>query len=99
GWDGNLYAERARAFGWHAIVIDGHNFSEIDRGYKEAIETQGKPVVIIARTKKGAGVSFMADQLGMHGKALDAEKTKQAIEELGGESSMTIDVPEPPSAA
>ena len=99
GWDGELYANRARAFGWHAIVIDGHNLDAVEAAYKEATETAGKPVVIVARTRKGAGVSFMSDQEGMHGKALDAEKAKEAIEELGGESNITIDVPEPPSTA
>ena len=99
GWDGELYANRARSFGWHAIVVDGHNLDAIDAAYKEATETTDKPVVIVARTKKGAGVSFLADQEGMHGKALDSEKAQEAIEELGGESSITIEVPEPPAAA
>ena len=98
GWDGELYAERARAFGWHAIVIDGHDLGEIDKAYKEALDTKDKPVAIVARTRKGAGVSFMADKPGMHGKALDKEQEQHAIRELGGESNMTIDVPEPPSA-
>lgn len=98
GWDGELYAARGRAFGWHAIVIDGHDLGQIDSAYKEALKVKDKPVVIVARTKKGAGVSFTENKPGMHGKALDAEQTKQAIEELGGEYSMTIEVPEPPSA-
>nr|MBA2454386.1 transketolase [Chloroflexia bacterium] len=98
GWDGELYAERARAFGWHAIVIDGHGLGEIDKAYKEALDTRDKPVAIVARTRKGEGVSFMVNELGMHGKALDGEQEQQAIGELGGESNITIDVPEPPSA-
>jgi transketolase len=99
GWDGELYANRARAFGWHAIVVDGHNLGAIDAAYKEAIETTDKPVVVIARTRKGAGVSFMSDQPGMHGKALNEEQTAEALEELGGESNITIEVPEPPASA
>ena len=99
GWDGELYANRARAFGWHAIVVDGHNIDAIEGAYKEATEHTEQPVVIVARTRKGAGVSFMSDQEGMHGKALDAEKAQEAIEELGGESHMTINVPEPPAAS
>ncbi len=99
GWNAELYAERARAFGWHAITIDGHDFNQIDRAYKEAIDTKDKPVVIVAQTKKGAGVSFLENKPGMHGKALDDEQAKEAIEELGGESNITIEVPKPPPAS
>lgn len=97
GWNGDLYADRARAFGWYPIVIDGHDLAAIDAAFTEAIGVTGQPVVIIARTKKGAGVSFVADQEGMHGKALDANQAREAIEELGGESNIVIQVPEPPS--
>src|SRR5579875_3620747 len=61
GWNSAAYAARARAFGWHAIQIDGHDLSEIDRAYTEAQSRTGQPTLIVAKTKKGAGVSFLED--------------------------------------
>jgi transketolase len=97
GWNGELYAERARAFGWNALVIDGHDYQAIDQAFQQALETSGRPTVIVAKTLKGEGVSFLADQLNMHGKALDAGQAEQAIAELGGPSSVTVEVAEPPA--
>lgn len=99
GWNSDVYASRARAFGWHAIEIDGHDFEQIDRALAEAQGHDGGPVVIVAKTMKGRGVSIMEDKPGFHGKALDEEQTRQAIEELGGMSSITFNVQEPPSGA
>jgi len=93
-WDGDRYAARAEAFGWRAIQIDGHDVDAIDRAYTEASEGNG-PTFIVARTEKGHGVSFLANAEGWHGKALDEEQAKQAIEELGGERSITITPPKP----
>lgn len=98
GWDSALYAARARAFGWHAIEIDGHDFEQIDAALGAAQAHSDGPVAIIARTMKGRGVSIMEDKPGFHGKALDDEQTRSAIAELGGQSSITFDVQEPPSA-
>jgi transketolase len=81
-WDGERYAERARAFGWRALVIDGHDRGEIDRAYVEA-EGSDRPVCIIARTKKGAGVSFVEDREGWHGKPLSEDDAARALAELG----------------
>jgi transketolase len=99
GWHGETYAERARAFGWHAITIDGHNLEEIDRAYAEALEQQEKPTVVIARTLKGKGVSFLEDQLNMHGKAVSTEEEQKAIEELGGRSDVIVQVQKPDPVA
>ena len=55
GWDLDVYVERAHAFGWHAIAIDGHDVDAIDRAYAEAVATS-QPTVIVARTIKGKGV-------------------------------------------
>jgi transketolase len=88
-WDGEAYAERARAFGWNPIQIDGHDVSAIDAAYAEA-EGSDRPTFIVARTEKGHGVSLLANADGWHGKALDEEQAKQAIEELGGERSISI---------
>ncbi|HET7752507.1 MAG TPA: transketolase [Anaeromyxobacteraceae bacterium] len=81
-WDGDRYAERARAFGWNALVIDGHDREAIDRAYGEA-ERSDVPTCIVARTKKGAGVSFLEDAEGWHGKALSKEDAARALAELG----------------
>jgi transketolase len=96
-WDGDVYAARARAFGWRTLEIDGHDVAAIDGAYSEASDGNG-PTLIVARTVKGYGVSFLANAEGWHGKALDAEQAKQAIAELGGERSITITPPKPEPA-
>jgi len=93
-WDGDAYARRAESFGWHARVIDGHDPGQIDSAYREAEDTVG-PCLIVAKTEKGHGVSFLANKEGWHGKALSAEQAKQAIEELGGERAISITPPAP----
>lgn len=77
--------EKFRAFGWNVISIDGHDFAQIFDAFDQARACKGKPTVILAKTHKGKGVSFMEDQAGWHGKAPDEEQTRQAVEELGGE--------------
>ena len=77
--------EKFKAFGWHVIMIDGHNFDEIFAALDEARETKGMPTCIVAKTVKGKGVSFMENQAGWHGKAPNEEQARQAVEELGGE--------------
>ena len=77
--------EKFKAFGWNVICIDGHDFDEIREAFKKAKECSGKPTMIIAKTVKGKGVSFMENEPGWHGKAPDDEQMKQAIAELGGE--------------
>ena len=84
GWNLDAYGARLRAFGWHAIEIDGHDLNAIDAAFKEAESTKGKPTCILAKTEKGAGVSFTANKEGWHGKALNPEQAKDAIAELGG---------------
>ena len=98
GWDSEAYAERASAFGWHPIKIDGHNVDEIDRAYAEALQPRDQPVVIVAKTMKGRGVSFLENKENWHGKAVGEEQVRQAIAELGGERSITIQVPKPEGA-
>ncbi|MGN0710827.1 MAG: transketolase [Anaerovoracaceae bacterium] len=77
--------EKFRSFGWNVLYIDGHNMDEIVEAFTKARNTEGKPTVIIAKTIKGKGVSFMEDNPGWHGKAPNDEEAKQAVEELGGE--------------
>ncbi len=93
-WRGDVYAERARAFGWHAIQVDGHDVSAIDAAYGEA-EDAGGPVLVVARTEKGHGVSFLANKEGWHGKALSNDEAEKAIAELGGPRNITITPPKP----
>ncbi len=93
GWDLDSYANRARAFGWHAIEIDGHDVEEIDQAYGDALAQQGQPTVIVARTLKGKGVKEVEDKPNWHGKALD--DPAEAIAELGGERNITIQVAKP----
>jgi transketolase len=92
GWDLDSYANRARAFGWHAIEIDGHDVGAIDRAYEEAIGA-GKPTAIVARTIKGKGVKAVEDKNGWHGKALD--NPDEAIAELGGVRNLRVQVAKP----
>ena len=77
--------EKFRAFGFHVLVIDGHNFEEIFAAFDAARACKGRPTAIIAKTHKGHGVAFMEDQAGWHGKAPDDEQTEQALKEPGGE--------------
>ena len=77
-------ANKFRAFDFHVIEIDGHNYDEIAMAFDEARATTGKPTVIIAKTVKGSGVSFMENQAGWHGIAPSKEQLDQAHAELGG---------------
>jgi transketolase len=76
-------ADKYRSFGWHVIVIDGHKMEDILRGFDEASKVKGKPVVILANTIKGKGVSFMEDVAGWHGKSPNREELDKALKELG----------------
>ena len=69
------------AFNWHTIVIDGHDFDQIEAALKEA-ETVDKPVAIIAKTVKGKGVSYMENAVNWHGAAPNDELAAQAVAEL-----------------
>lgn len=78
-------AEKFAAFGWNTLSIDGHNIPEIIEALYEARNMTGKPTVIVAKTIKGKGVSFMENQAGWHGKAPNEEEVKIALAEIGGE--------------
>ena len=70
------------AFNWHVIKIDGHDYGQIFAALEEAKATKGKPTVILMKTLKGKGVSFMENQAGWHGKAPNDEEFAQAKAEL-----------------
>lgn len=76
--------EKFKAFGWNVLKIDGHSIPEIIEAIDEAKQTKGKPTMIIAKTFKGKGVSFMENQVGWHGKAPSHEDACKALDELGG---------------
>lgn len=76
--------EKFRAFGWNVIGINGHSIEEIIKALDEAKNTKGKPTMIISKTVKGKGVSFMENIAGWHGKAPSEEEASKAVEELGG---------------
>ncbi len=97
GWDLDSYAHRARAFGCHAIEIDGHDVEAIDRAYAEALDVSGQPTVIVAKTIKGKGDPEVEDKNGFHGKALD--NSDEVIATLGGVRNIRVDVAKPDTSA
>ncbi|SFQ48425.1 transketolase [Lachnospiraceae bacterium XBB1006] len=74
--------EKLKAFNFHVINIDGHNFDEIRNAFEEAKKTKEQPTAIVAKTIKGKGVSFMEDKAGWHGKAPNDEEFAIALEDL-----------------
>ena len=81
--DMDQFARRWRAFGWHAVVVDGHDLAAILDALEEARRTKGKPTMILARTIKGKGVSFAEGKDGWHGKAFKkGEELDRALAEL-----------------
>ncbi|MEK7510140.1 MAG: transketolase [Patescibacteria group bacterium] len=84
GHDLKAYEKRISAFGWKTIVVpNGHWLPGILRAYQAALKVEEKPVMIIARTLKGKGVSFLEDKEGWHGKTLTREEYQKALFELG----------------
>ena len=75
-------AEKWRAFCWNVIEVDGHDVDALLAAFAEARQVKGKPSIIIAKTVKGKGVSFMENQAGWHGNAPSAEQGEQALKEL-----------------
>jgi transketolase len=96
GWASDVFARRAHAYGWDAVEIDGHDVVQIDEAFREA-EASPHPTLIVAKTEKGHGVSFLANEEGWHGKALDDEQSEKAIAELGGERDLKVVPPSPPA--
>lgn len=94
-WDSAAYTARAQAFGWHAIEVGGHDPEAIDRALHDAIGTNKRPSVIIARTEKGYGVDFTANKEHWHGKAFSKDQEQEAIKQLGGEHNLTVPVQKP----
>jgi len=93
GWHTEVYASRFAAFGWHTIEIDGHDIAAIDGALTAAAEHAGEPTIILARTRKGRGVSAVEDREGAHGKPLP--DPDEAIRELGGDRQLSVEVTRP----
>lgn len=74
--------DKWRAFGWEVLEIDGHDFDAIEKAINKAKEVKGKPTMIIAKTIKGKGVSFMENEAGWHGSAPNKEQVEKALAEL-----------------
>lgn len=74
--------QKFAAFGFHVITINGHDFDQILSAYQQAAATKGQPTVILAKTVKGKGISFMENDAGWHGKAPNDQQLAQAVSEL-----------------
>lgn len=83
GHDLSAYRKKAEAFGWEPIVIDGHHMPQILTAYEQAARMKDRPTMIIAKTLKGNGVSFIEDKEGWHGRALTKDELEQALGALG----------------
>lgn len=89
--DGNIadvmnpapFGKKFEAFGWNVVTIDGHDMDAINSAYAKAKECKGKPTMIIAKTIKGKGVSFMENNYAWHGVAPNDEQLATALKELG----------------
>ncbi len=87
GWTAEILdieplAEKWRSFGWHVIDFDGHDFGQILKSFEEAQQTTGKPTLLLARTTKGKGVSFMENNIEFHGMAPTADQLQAALKDL-----------------
>lgn len=77
--------EKYKAFGWFVIEIDAHDFDQIEAAFIKAKQNKGKPTVIIQKSIKGKGVSFMENNVSWHGSAPNPDQYKLAMEELNAE--------------
>ena len=94
GWDLDAYARRIEGFGCRAIPLDGHDLGEIDTALA-SVGGADRPTVIVARTRKGRGVSEVEDREGWHGRPLPPAMAERAIVELGGERHLIVHGPRP----
>jgi len=83
GWDLDAYERRISSFGWKTVVLDGHSIPDILAAYEEALRATDQPVMLIGKTIKGKGVSFIENKNGWHGKVLSKEECDRALKELG----------------
>ena len=81
-FDVETYRRRFSAFGWHALAVDGHDLAAVVAACNEARATTGRPTVLVARTLKGKGVSFLEDKPGWHGKPVKGDDLDRALAEI-----------------
>ena len=98
GHDMESYAARWRAFGWHTLVVDGHDLVAVLAALDEAAETSERPTMVLARTLKGKGISFVEGRDGWHGKPLLGDNLARALGELEGQLGAETDNPPIPAA-
>lgn len=79
-------SNKFEAFNWHVICVDGHSFEELIKAIEEAKSVKGKPTMIVCKTVKGKGVSFMENEASWHGTAPNVEQRNKALLEIGGEN-------------
>ena len=96
--DLDAYQARWSGFGWHAMIVDGHDPTALLQAFEVASQTRGKPTVLLAKTLKGKGIPFAEDQMNWHGKALNREQAEQVTRELSvelgnGQTPPTIQPP------
>jgi len=97
GHDLEDYRRKVEAFGWRAILLDGHNLQEIHKAFETAITSRHRPSMLIAKTLKGKGVGFLEDQDGFHGKAVSPQMLTKALAEIGKMKEAIGKVSLPPS--
>lgn len=83
GYDLETYQRRVGSFGWETVLLDGHDLSAVLEAFRRVQSLDGSPLMLIAKTVKGKGVSFVENQNGFHGKALNEKDLERALEELG----------------
>jgi transketolase len=77
--------QKFKAFGWHVIYADGHDFESLEKAFEDRKKISGKPAIIIAETVKGKGCSFMEGKASWHGKAPNDDEFCSALSEIGGD--------------
>ncbi|HMO20508.1 MAG TPA: transketolase, partial [Candidatus Melainabacteria bacterium] len=100
GWNSEAYRQRAAAYGWHTLEVNGHDVAVIDKALSEAMNVKDKPTLIIAKTDKGHGFPLTENKDNWHGKPLSKEECEEAIAYLGGPvKDIKIDVAKPAKPA
>lgn len=89
-FDTNPHSDKWKAFGWHVTEIDGHDINQIIEALNQAKAVKGKPVIIIAHTVKGKGISFAENNAAFHNGIMTREQYEQALCELGSQGAGTI---------
>ncbi len=95
GHDLESYEKRFRSFEWNVVSINGHDINRLLNAFQDAKKIVDKPTVILAKTVKGKGISFLEDKNGWHGKALNKEELKKALEEIPEEKMPLTKIKKP----